>query len=58
MERVKTVIVGAGPAGLAMSRSLARRSVEHVVLELTGSGTDRVDTPDGCPRAADPEVRS
>jgi cation diffusion facilitator CzcD-associated flavoprotein CzcO len=27
------VIVGAGQAGLAMSRELARRGLEHVVLE-------------------------
>ncbi|MGD8320445.1 MAG: NAD(P)/FAD-dependent oxidoreductase, partial [Gemmatimonadota bacterium] len=30
---VDTVIVGGGQAGLAMSRGLAERSVEHVVLE-------------------------
>ena len=30
---VTTVIVGAGHAGLAMSRCLTRRSVDHVVLE-------------------------
>jgi ABC-2 type transport system ATP-binding protein len=35
-----------------------RRSLEQVVLELTGSGTDRVDTPGSGPRAADPEIRS
>jgi putative flavoprotein involved in K+ transport len=33
MEHVTTVVVGAGQCGLAMSRALARRSVEHVVLE-------------------------
>ncbi|HKJ03178.1 MAG TPA: NAD(P)/FAD-dependent oxidoreductase, partial [Longimicrobiales bacterium] len=33
MQRVETVIVGGGQAGLAMSRSLAQRGVEHVVLE-------------------------
>lgn len=33
MERVETLIVGAGPAGLAMSRCLAARGVEHVALE-------------------------
>jgi putative flavoprotein involved in K+ transport len=31
--RVTAVIVGAGHAGLAMSRSLAERSIDHVVLE-------------------------
>jgi putative flavoprotein involved in K+ transport len=32
-EGLGTVVVGAGPAGLAMSRELARAGVEHVVLE-------------------------
>jgi cation diffusion facilitator CzcD-associated flavoprotein CzcO len=31
--RHQTVVIGAGPAGLASSRELQRRSVEHVVLE-------------------------
>ncbi|MEJ2339647.1 MAG: NAD(P)-binding domain-containing protein, partial [Gemmatimonadales bacterium] len=31
--RVTTVIIGAGHAGLAMSRCLAERSIDHVVLE-------------------------
>lgn len=31
--RTTTVIIGAGHAGLAMSRCLAERSIEHVVLE-------------------------
>ena len=31
--RTTTVIIGAGHAGLAMSRCLARRSIDHVVLE-------------------------
>lgn len=33
MQRIDTVVIGGGQAGLAMSRSLARRGVEHVVLE-------------------------
>ncbi|MGH9320529.1 MAG: flavin-containing monooxygenase [Vicinamibacteria bacterium] len=33
MRRATTVIIGAGHAGLAMSRSLAERSIDHVVLE-------------------------
>ena len=33
MRRVTTVIIGAGHAGLAMSRCLAERSIDHVVLE-------------------------
>jgi putative flavoprotein involved in K+ transport len=32
-ELFDLVIVGAGQAGLAMSRELARRDLEHVVLE-------------------------
>jgi putative flavoprotein involved in K+ transport len=32
-ERVGTVVVGAGQAGLATSRELARAGIEHVVLE-------------------------
>jgi putative flavoprotein involved in K+ transport len=32
-ERLGAVVVGAGPAGLAMSCELSRRAVEHVVLE-------------------------
>jgi putative flavoprotein involved in K+ transport len=33
VENTTTVIVGAGHCGLAMSRCLAARSVDHVVLE-------------------------
>jgi putative flavoprotein involved in K+ transport len=33
VKRVTTVIVGAGQSGLAMSRCLSDRSVDHVVLE-------------------------
>src|SRR5262249_16655686 len=33
MNAVDTVIVGAGHAGLAMSRCLAERSIDHVLLE-------------------------
>ena len=31
--RIATVVIGAGQAGLAMSRCLAERSIDHVVLE-------------------------
>src|SRR5262245_16747935 len=31
--RTTTVVIGAGHAGLAMSRCLAERSIDHVVLE-------------------------
>jgi putative flavoprotein involved in K+ transport len=34
--RTTTVIIGAGHAGLAMSRCLAERSIDHVVLERGG----------------------
>src|SRR6185369_4926243 len=33
IERVTTVVVGAGHAGLATSRCLSERSIDHVVLE-------------------------
>lgn len=33
MNRVETIVIGAGQAGLAMSRCLTDRGVEHVVLE-------------------------
>src|SRR5436305_13963429 len=32
-ESIHTVVVGAGPAGLATSRELARHGIQHVVLE-------------------------
>ena len=33
MRSIHTVIIGGGQAGLAMSRCLSERSIEHVVLE-------------------------
>lgn len=33
MQRIDTVVIGGGQAGLAMSRSLTDRRIEHVVLE-------------------------
>jgi putative flavoprotein involved in K+ transport len=33
MRSITTLVIGAGHAGLAMSRCLAERSLEHVVLE-------------------------
>ena len=33
MAKTSTVIIGAGHAGLAMSRRLTERSIDHVVLE-------------------------
>lgn len=36
MRHIDTIIIGGGQAGLAMSRSLVDRGVEHVVLERGG----------------------
>ena len=36
MRRITTVVVGAGHSGLAMSRCLGERAVDHVVLERGG----------------------
>src|SRR5262245_19308180 len=33
MKRVETLVIGGGQAGLAMSRCLSDRSIEHVVVE-------------------------
>lgn len=33
MSHISAIVIGAGQAGLAMSRCLAERSVPHVVLE-------------------------
>lgn len=48
MVRTTVVIVGAGHSGLAMSRRLAERSIDHVVLERGEPGnswrTDRWDS--------------
>ncbi len=38
MKAVNTVIIGAGQAGLAMSRELSRRGVDHLVLERGAVG--------------------
>jgi putative flavoprotein involved in K+ transport len=35
MDTTDVVVIGAGPAGLAMSRCLTDRTIEHVVLERT-----------------------
>jgi putative flavoprotein involved in K+ transport len=47
-EHVHTVVVGAGQAGLATSRALSERGVEHVVLERDSVGarwrTERWDS--------------
>ena len=32
-KTVTTIIIGAGPAGLAMSHHLTGRSIDHVVIE-------------------------
>lgn len=33
MFRIPALVIGAGQAGLAMSHCLARRGIDHVVLE-------------------------
>jgi putative flavoprotein involved in K+ transport len=38
MRHIDTIIIGGGQAGLAMSRSLGDRGIEHVVLERGGIG--------------------
>src|SRR5439155_440210 len=53
MERIDTLVIGAGQAGLAVSRCLTDASVDHVLLErgltqLTGSSYRNPDqVPDG-----------
>jgi putative flavoprotein involved in K+ transport len=48
MPRTDVVVVGAGHCGLAMSRALSRRSIEHVVIERGAVGnawrTERWDS--------------
>ena len=74
MRHTTTVVVGAGHCGLAMSRCLAERSIDHVVLErgevAHSWGTQRWDSlrlltpnwmtrlPGHAYRGADPEVRN
>ncbi|TQV78625.1 NAD(P)-binding domain-containing protein [Denitrobaculum tricleocarpae] len=38
MTHATAIIIGAGHAGLAMSRALTRRSIDHVVLDRGGPG--------------------
>lgn len=38
MERTTTLIIGAGHAGLAMSRALTQRSVDHIILDRGQAG--------------------
>ena len=48
MEHTTAVIIGAGHAGLAMSRALTQRSIDHVILERGRAGhawrTERWDS--------------
>jgi putative flavoprotein involved in K+ transport len=48
VPRINTLVIGAGQAGLAMSRCLSDRSVDHVVIERGGIGerwrTERWDS--------------
>jgi putative flavoprotein involved in K+ transport len=61
-ERLAALVVGGGPAGLAASRALAEREVEHVVLEAGRVGATwraqrwdsfRLNTPRWLSRAPD-----
>ena len=38
MRRIDCVVIGAGQAGLGVSRELVERGIEHVVLEQGGIG--------------------
>ena len=38
MEQTTTLIIGAGHAGLAMSRALSLRSIDHILLDRGGPG--------------------
>ena len=55
------VVIGAGHAGLAMSRRLTERSIDHVVLErgevANSWRTQRWPTCGCSPRTADPAPR-
>ncbi|MEM1428378.1 MAG: NAD(P)-binding domain-containing protein [Pseudomonadota bacterium] len=48
MEHATAIVIGAGHAGLAMSRALSRRSIDHILLERGGPGhawrTERWDS--------------
>ena len=55
MRHTTTVVVGAGHSGLAMSRCLAERSVDHVVLER-GEVAHSWRTPAGLAPVAHPQL--
>jgi putative flavoprotein involved in K+ transport len=40
MRKIETVVVGAGPAGLATSYALKRHGQEHIVLEQAEQPAD------------------
>ena len=52
MLKTTTVVVGAGHSGLAMSRYLAERSIDHIILErgevAQSWRTQRWDSHCGC----------
>ena len=51
-----TVIIGAGQSGLAMSRCLSDRSIDHVVLERGEIGQFVADGAVGLPAPAHAEL--
>ena len=56
MIQTTAIIVGAGHAGLAMSRRLSERSIDHVVLERGTGGELVADPALAEPAAAHPQL--
>ncbi len=56
MMQTTTVVIGAGHAGLAMSRRLTERSIDHVVLERGEVGELVADPALGLAAAAHPQL--
>ena len=56
MRTTDTVVIGAGQAGLAMSRCLAERGVDHVVLERGPRRRALAERALGLAAAAQPEL--
>ena len=56
MLKTTTVVVGAGHSGLAMSRCLADRSIDHVILERGEVATLLAHTAVGLVAVAHPQL--
>ena len=56
MPAVPVVVVGAGPAGLAVSHELGARGVDHVVLDRGRTARELAVAPLGQPAAAQPRL--